>query len=99
MITEQATLIVDPAQAGTFVAAMRSAQAIIARQPGFRSLAVLPAMEKPGQFLLLVEWDDIESHRSGFRQSADYSAWQKLLHGYYAELPAVTYYGKSIFDA
>jgi heme-degrading monooxygenase HmoA len=47
---------------------------------------------------LLVCWDDVESHRDGFRRSEDYQQWRALLHDFYEPMPAVTYFGESLLN-
>ncbi len=96
MILEHALLCVKPGEAAAFEAAMAKAQPLIAASPGFRGITVRPAAETPGLYLLLVEWDDIASHRDGFRRSDRYQAWRALLHGFYDPMPEVSYFGEPI---
>jgi heme-degrading monooxygenase HmoA len=97
MILEHALLRVRPAQEAMFEAAMREARALIAASPGFLSLAVHPAVERPGTYLLLVGWSDVAAHRDGFRKSERYEAWRMLLHRFYDPMPEVAYFGESLF--
>lgn len=96
MILEHALLSIKPGQSAAFEAAMAEARPLIAASPGFRSIAVRKACDVPGQYLLLVEWDDIASHRDGFRQSARYEQWRALLHRFYDPMPVVGYFGDSL---
>ena len=98
MIIEHALLQVKPGQAGSFRSAMAKARPLIAAQPGFQSIAVRESIENPDDFLLLVTWDNVESHRDGFRKSPEYLEWRALLHDFYHPMPNVTYFGASIFD-
>ena len=97
MIVEHALLQIRPGQSVQFENAMQQARTLIARQPGFQSSAIRPASEDQDQYLLLVEWDKIASHRDGFRQSEDYQQWRALLHAFYDPMPGITYFGPSIF--
>ncbi|NJL51951.1 MAG: antibiotic biosynthesis monooxygenase, partial [Hydrococcus sp. SU_1_0] len=36
--------------------------------------------------------ETIEDHTVGFRQSAEYQIWKKLLHHFYDPLPTVEHY-------
>lgn len=73
MIVEHAVLQVRNGEAAAFEAAMRAAKPLIAASPGFRSIAVRPTAEGTDNlYLLLVEWDDIASHKEGFRKSDRY---------------------------
>ena len=96
MIVEHALLHVRPGQEPAFEHAIAEARALIAASPGFHRIAVHPASEASGTYLLLVEWSDIAAHRDGFRRSDRYEEWRTLLHGFYDPMPAVTYFEESI---
>lgn len=96
MILEHALLSIKPGQSAAFEAAMAEARPLIAASPGFRSIAIRKACETPDQYLLLVEWDDIASHREGFRTSARYEQWLALLHRFYDPMPVVGYFGETL---
>ena len=96
MILEHALLSIKPGQSAAFEAAMAKARPLIAASPGFRSIAVRKSCDTPDLYLLLVEWDDIASHRDGFRTSARYEQWRTLLHRFYDPMPAVGYFGSSL---
>ena len=92
MITEHALLEVAPGQEEAFLEAMRQAKALIAASPGFVSLRVERGVERPGCFLLLVEWQRLEDHTEGFRGSAAYQEWRAALHHFYDPFPVVEHF-------
>ena len=92
MITEHALLEVVPGQEPEFVEAMEQATTIIAASPGFISLRVERCVERPSGFLLLVEWDTVEAHTEGFRNSEAYQEWRALLHHFYDPAPVVEHF-------
>ena len=96
MILEHALLSIKPGQSAAFEAAMAEARPLIAASPGFRSIAVRKSCENSDSYLLLVEWDDIASHRDGFRTSERYKQWRDLLHRFYDPMPVVGYFGDSL---
>jgi heme-degrading monooxygenase HmoA len=96
LITEHAVLDVKPGQAQAFEAAMRKAIPLISASEGFLGIEVLPCVEKPGRYLLLVKWIDVDAHDTGFRESERYQAWKALLHGFYLPFPLVQHYRESI---
>lgn len=98
MIIEHALLQVKPDQAEAFSAAMRNAKPLVSCQPGFQSMQVRPSQDTENQFLLLIGWDRIESHRDGFRKAPEYQQWRALLHHFYDPMPTVRYFGASLFD-
>jgi heme-degrading monooxygenase HmoA len=87
---------VKPGEEGAFEAALKEAQPLIAATPGFRSIAVRRCIETPNRYLLLVEWDRLEDHTIGFRQSPRYEQWRRLLHRFYDPFPRVEHFGKDV---
>jgi heme-degrading monooxygenase HmoA len=96
LITEHAVLDVKPGQAQAFEAAMRKAVPLISATVGFLGIEVLPCIEKPGRYLLLVKWTDVDAHEVGFRESVRYQEWKALLHDFYLPFPVVQHYRESI---
>lgn len=96
MIIEHALLPVRPGQEAAFEAAFREASAIISAMPGFGGLSLSRCMEQDGKYLLLVEWDRLEDHTEGFRGSAEYQQWKKLLHHFYEPFPVVEHYSQIV---
>jgi heme-degrading monooxygenase HmoA len=96
MIIEHALLQVRVGEEAAFEVAMAQARPLIAASPGFVDLEVRPAVERNGQYLLLVRWETVADHRDGFRQSERYQQWRALLHHFYDPMPAVTYFEDSL---
>lgn len=92
MITEQAVLDVKPGRESEFEVAFAEAKAIIASMRGFESLLLHRCIEKPNRYLLLVSWERLEDHTEGFRRSADYDEWKRLLHHFYDPFPTVEHF-------
>jgi heme-degrading monooxygenase HmoA len=92
VILEHALLPVRPGQEADFERAFATAREIISAMPGFRNLALSRCLERPGGYLLLVEWDRLEDHTEGFRGSPAYEDWRALLHHFYDPFPVVEHY-------
>ncbi|MEO7742718.1 MAG: antibiotic biosynthesis monooxygenase [Usitatibacter sp.] len=92
MILEAAALQVRAGQLQAFEAAFGEAQAIISSMKGYRSHQLQRCLEREGHYLLLVEWDSVADHEEGFRKSAEYRQWKKLLHHFYDPFPTVLHY-------
>ena len=92
MITEHALLQIVEGREDDFVDAMEGAKTLIAASPGFVSLRLDRCVERPGRFLLLVEWEHLEDHTEGFRRSAAYEDWRAALHHFYDPFPVVEHY-------
>lgn len=92
MVLEHALLRVVPGREADFEGAFAQARAIIAAMPGFRGLTLSRSIESPGTYLLLVEWERLEDHTVGFRQSPHYQRWKALLHHFYDPFPTVEHF-------
>lgn len=92
MILEVATLNVRPGQEPAFEAAFGQAAPIIASMPGYLSHELQRCIEVPNRYVLLVRWQTLEDHTVGFRGSAQYQDWKRLLHHFYDPFPTVEHY-------
>ena len=97
MILEVAILDVKSGQQQAFEAAFAEAQQIIMGIDGYSSHRLQHCIENPSRYILLVNWQTLEDHTVGFRQSADYQQWRKLLHHFYEPFPVVEHYS-SVFS-
>jgi heme-degrading monooxygenase HmoA len=91
-VLEHALLDVIAGQATAFEAAFEEAQSIIAAMPGYRWHRLERCIETPHRYLLLVEWDSLEAHVDGFRNSPEYQRWKALLHHFYDPFPTVLHF-------
>lgn len=96
MIIEHALLRVRAGETKAFETAMAQARPLIAASPGFHNIEIRPCLEQEGLYLLLVTWEDIASHRDGFRLSDRYQQWRALLHHFYDPMPEIDYFGDSL---
>ena len=92
MILEVALLNVKDGLAAEFETAFRQASTIIASMKGYISHELQRCMEEPNRYILLVRWETLEDHTVGFRQSAEYQEWKRLLHHFYDPFPTVEHY-------
>ena len=92
MLLEAAFLQVIAGKEAEFEAAFRQASPIIASMKGYRGHELQRCIEAPGRYLLLVQWERLEDHTVGFRQSAEYQEWRRLLHHFYDPFPTVEHF-------
>lgn len=92
MILEQATFRIKPGSEADFEAALEQAADVIGQARGLRSLRLLRGIEGPSTYLLLNEWDTVDDHMRGFRESELYVRWRELIGEYFAEPPEVEHY-------
>lgn len=95
MILEAATLNVKAGQESDFEAAFKQASPIIASMKGYISHELQRCIEVPNKYLLLVKWETLEDHTVGFRTSAEYQEWRKLLHHFYDPFPMVEHFNQT----
>ena len=92
MILEVAILDVKKGLESDFEVAFTQAREIISSMPGYISHDLQNCIENPGRYLLLVNWETLEDHTVGFRESDEYQLWRALLHHFYDPFPAVEHY-------
>lgn len=92
MVLEVAILDVKNGQNAAFEGAFQQAAPLIASIPGYVSHELQKCLEQPQRYILLVQWQTLEAHTIGFRQSAQYQEWKHLLHHFYDPFPTVEHY-------
>ena len=92
MILEVAVLDVRAGSEAAYEAAFQRASSIIASMPGYVSHQLQRCIEVPNRYILLVNWESLEAHTLGFRGSAEYQNWKRLLHHFYGPFPTVEHY-------
>ncbi|OUL27189.1 antibiotic biosynthesis monooxygenase [Nostoc sp. RF31YmG] len=92
MILEAAMLHVKPGMESDFEYSFKKASKIISSMNGYLSHELHRCIEVNGKYLLLVRWENLESHTVGFRGSAEYQEWKNLLHHFYEPFPTVEHF-------
>jgi heme-degrading monooxygenase HmoA len=94
LILEVAILDVRPGQESEFEIAFEEAQKIISSMNGYVSHQLQKCIEDPNRYILLVNWQTLEDHTKGFRESDEYQKWRAMLHHFYDPFPIVEHYEK-----
>ena len=76
-----------------FEKAFYKAQQFVAVVQGYISHELQKCMEEPDKYILIIQWETLESHTEGFRKSDSYTSW-KVLHPFYDPFPTVEHYRK-----
>ncbi|OAN16681.1 antibiotic biosynthesis monooxygenase [Photobacterium jeanii] len=92
MILEVALLDVKQGQQAAFENAFAEAQQIISGMSGYISHQLQKCIEKDHRYVLLVNWETLDDHQVGFRQSSEYQQWRDLLHHFYLNFPEVEHF-------
>ncbi|MGD6853900.1 antibiotic biosynthesis monooxygenase family protein [Bacillus infantis] len=94
MILEAVMLQVKVGMEAEYEEAFREASKIISSMKGYISHDLQRCMEVEGKYLLLVQWESLEDHTVGFRQSNEYRQWKQKLHHFYDPFPIVEHFEK-----
>ncbi|WP_088105861.1 antibiotic biosynthesis monooxygenase family protein [Halalkalibacter urbisdiaboli] len=92
MILEAVMLQVKKGMEKDYEEALSQASKIISSMKGYVSHELQRCMEVEGKYLLLVQWETLEDHTVGFRQSNEYQEWKTQLHHFYDPFPTVEHF-------
>lgn len=93
MILEVADIRVNPEQEAEFEQAARHGlDTVLSRSPGFVRYEMRRSIESPQRFVLLIEWETLEAHTVGFRQSAAHAQWRAIVGPFFAQPPFVEHF-------
>jgi heme-degrading monooxygenase HmoA len=92
MVIEVAILKAKTGAAAQLRDGLRAARPVIARAPGYLDSVFSQGIESPETFVLQVEWDTLEAHVPGFRQSPLLEEWRSHFYHWLDETPTVAHY-------
>ena len=92
MILEAAILYIKQGCQQQFENDFSFASQYISSVNGYIGHRLHKCIEQEHKYILLVDWENLEDHTIGFRQSEAYVHWKKLLHHYYDPFPIVEHF-------
>lgn len=92
VVFEVAEINVTPGLEAEFTEAYRKAKELVAVSPGLRSMRMTQGIETPSRFILLIEWDSVEAHERGFRETDRFPAWREAIGPFFAKPPLVEHF-------
>ena len=92
MVLERATIRITPGREDEFETAFERARLVIAAAEGFVGATLSKGVESPSTFLLLVEWETLEDHTVGFRESPAFGEWRGLIGHLFDGAPDVEHF-------
>jgi heme-degrading monooxygenase HmoA len=98
MILEHAVVDIRAGQENAFEAAFAEAKTVLAAADGCRSISLRRGVEDPSRYLLLVEWDALDDHMVGFRESERFTQWRALIGPCFDGQPSVDHYEPTIYS-
>ena len=94
MILETAILNIKEGMTIDFEKSFMKAQPIISSMKGYINHDLQKCIEIDNQYILLVSWENLVDHETGFRTSPEYQEWKELLHHFYEPFPVALHYNK-----
>lgn len=92
MVLEIADFAVLPGTEEEFADAVRVGIRFVADTPGFRGSQLKHSIETPSRFVLLIEWDSLEAHTVGFRESENFTRWRAAVGPFFDGPPRVEHF-------
>ncbi|MCR9063998.1 MAG: antibiotic biosynthesis monooxygenase [Cytophagales bacterium] len=92
MILEFAKLFIKNDQIEAFIAVMPKAEAVISKAKGFKSINFKRSVENPTTFVAMIEWETLEDHTVGFRESELFPEWRAVISPYFESAPEVEHF-------
>jgi heme-degrading monooxygenase HmoA len=92
MVLEIADFTVLPGTEDEFAAAVHQGLAYVSDTPGFRNARLTRSVESRSRFVLLIEWDSLEAHTVGFRESENFTRWRGLIGSFLDGDPRVEHF-------
>jgi quinol monooxygenase YgiN len=92
MIVEYIRYTIDPGRTGEFDQAYRRAGDLLDASPHCQRWEVSRCVDEPGKQIVRIEWDSIEGHLQGFRQSADFKPFLEATRPFFKDIEEMTHY-------
>ena len=93
MVLELADIRIQAGQNAAFEQAIaRGLKTVIANAGGFRGFTVHHGIESPQRYVLQIQWDTLEDHTVGFRQSPLFTEWRAIVGPFFDGPPTVEHF-------
>lgn len=92
MILEIAIFNIHLGQEAEFEQAFPEAEKIIRTIKGYIGHEIRRGIEHPSRYALQVQWQTLEDHTVGFRESPEFGQWRKLLGHFFDGSPNVEHF-------
>jgi len=98
LIVERCVIEVRPGTEDGLEQEWPRARALIESADGCVSARLLRGVETPATFLLLVEWESVEAHMEGFRNSELFGEWRSIVGPFFAAAPEVEHFSELLAE-
>ncbi|MFV5703671.1 antibiotic biosynthesis monooxygenase family protein [Flavobacterium sp. XS2P12] len=92
MILEIATFDIKEQSQTAFTAAFQEAKLVVSKSKGFLGLEFQHCIEIPTKFVVLIQWETLEDHTIGFRESPLFTQWRAILSPHFQNPPIAEHF-------
>ena len=92
MIVELAQIAVTPGREAEFEAIFPTAISVLGKSKGYLAHELRRSVENPSRYMLRVEWETLEDHTVGFRNSPAFTQWRGYIGPFFAAAPVVEHF-------
>jgi heme-degrading monooxygenase HmoA len=92
MILELATIEIKKGTNTEFEENLVKAQAVLRQSKGYISHEFKKCIEQENRYVLLIQWESLEAHTIGFRESELFKEWRALIGPFFETPPMVLHY-------
>ena len=93
MILEIADIRITPGRQAEFEPELQRAIAsVISKSKGFKGATVRRSIESPERYVLQVQWETLEDHTKGFRESPLFGEWRAIIGPFFVAPPNVEHF-------
>ena len=91
MVKEHVMISITPGQEQTFEQRMVKGSALLLSADGAMGVELLRGIEHPSTFVLMIEWDNIDSH-TAFTTTEDFAAFRELVGPLFGAKPEMQHF-------
>jgi heme-degrading monooxygenase HmoA len=92
MILEAGYILIKKGEQVAFEEKFKLATQYISSIDGYIRHSLKRCIEQENKYLLLVEWETLEAHMVGFRQSDAFVEWRKLIGPHFESAPNMEHF-------
>lgn len=92
MILEVVRWDVKPNFTKEFEKAFKDVQTILSGMKGYKSHQIRKCIEKQNRYMLLVKWETLEDHTTGFQKSDEYQVYRNAIHEFFEPTTLLEHY-------
>ncbi len=92
MILEIATFNIDTTNSAAFEKVLPEAIKVISRATGFIDVVFQHCIEEPEKYIALIQWETLEDHTDGFRNSDLFLEWRAVLSPFFQCPPSAIHF-------